>query len=86
MARFKMLRGKKVDLPTILTDGYTYFCTDTGEIFIDFLDEQGEVARKQVSAETEELKLKLKDTVVDTIEDRNNLVTEKVHMKVYRSM
>ena len=79
MARFKMLRGKKVDLPTILTDGYTYFCTDTGEIFIDFLDEQGEVARKQVSAETEELKLKLKlkDTVVDTIEDRNSLVTEK---------
>ena len=35
MALFKILRGNRDHLPGTLTDGWAYFCSDTGEFFID---------------------------------------------------
>ena len=40
---FKINRGYKDNLPAAYTDGYIYFCVDTGEIFIDYLDENDNV-------------------------------------------
>ena len=58
MARFKFLRGKETELPNILVDGNIYFCTDSGKFFVDYLDKNGTVVRKQVVAEYAE-KLKI---------------------------
>ena len=51
MSLFKPLLGNSARLPEKLTDGWAYFCTDTGEFFIDFADENGNLHRKQVNAE-----------------------------------
>lgn len=40
---FKISRGKYANLPEALTDGNTYFCTDTGELFIDIENERIQV-------------------------------------------
>ena len=39
---------------TPLTDGHIYFCTDNGQIFIDYLDSNGSVQRKQINAKEAE--------------------------------
>lgn len=36
MALFKVLRGNRENLPETKHDGWAYFCTDTGEFFIDY--------------------------------------------------
>lgn len=51
MALFKVNRGNSSTLPATKTDGWAYFCTDTGEFFIDYVDEQGNLNRKQINAE-----------------------------------
>ena len=51
MALFKVNRGNSSTLPTTMVDGWAYFCTDTGEFFIDFADENGDLHRKQINAE-----------------------------------
>ena len=51
MSLFKPLLGNSTRLPEKLTDGWAYFCTDTGEFFIDFADENGDLHRKQINAE-----------------------------------
>lgn len=35
MALFKVFRGKKVNLPNTLIDGYAYYTTDDGKFYID---------------------------------------------------
>lgn len=50
MALFKVNRGNSSTLPTTMVDGWAYFCTDTGEFFIDYADANGELHRKQISA------------------------------------
>lgn len=49
-AIFKVCRCKESNLPSSLTDGYTYFCTDTGNIYIDWCDKVGIISRKQINA------------------------------------
>ena len=51
MALFKVNRGNSTTLPTAMTDGWAYFCTDTGEFFIDYADSDGILHRKQISAD-----------------------------------
>ena len=51
MAFFKINRGHNIDLPTTITDGYIYFCTDTSELYIDFKDMDGTLCRKKLIAD-----------------------------------
>ena len=51
MALFKILRGNETALPTKKTDGYAYFCTDTGSFFIDHTNENNILQRSKISAE-----------------------------------
>lgn len=51
MALFKINRGGSSSLPQTLTDGWAYFCTDTGEFFIDYTDAEGVLQRKAINAQ-----------------------------------
>lgn len=51
MALFKVNRGNSTTLPSTKTDGYAYFCADTGEFFIDYADSNGTLYRKQINAD-----------------------------------
>ena len=57
MALWKPFRGNRADLDAVEKhDGYIYFCTDDATLFFDYLDENGELQRKQINAkEAEEL-------------------------------
>ena len=50
MSLFKVLRGSEARLPTQKTDGYAYFCTDTGSFWIDHLDSNNTLIRSKISA------------------------------------
>lgn len=52
MASFKVLRGLKENIPTDKVDGRMYFCTDTGDFYLDYKDESGALQRRTVN-ETE---------------------------------
>ena len=54
MALFKPLLGKRENLPTTLTSGYAYFCTDDGSFWIDYKDIDSVVKRKQINAQEAE--------------------------------
>ena len=54
MALFKPLLGKRENLPTTLTSGYAYFCTDDGSFWIDYTDSNSVVKRKQINAQEAE--------------------------------
>ena len=51
MASFKILRGLSAKLPSNKTDGLAYFCTDTGDLYIDYKDSSGVVQRKLVNGD-----------------------------------
>ena len=40
MVQFQISRGIESELPQIITDGKIYFCTDTGNLFIDYNTER----------------------------------------------
>jgi len=50
VALFKQCRGSEKNLPTTLTDGYAYFCTDTGNFYIDHKNASGALVRSKISA------------------------------------
>lgn len=50
MALFKVLRGDESNLPATLNDGWAYFCSDTGNFYIDWADDAGNLTRTQVNA------------------------------------
>lgn len=50
MTLFKILRGNESDLPMEVSDGTAYFCTDSGNLYIDYSDSAGGISRKQVNA------------------------------------
>lgn len=54
MAIFKLLRGKRQNLPINKIDGYAYFCADDASFHIDYLDENGDVQRQQLNAKDSE--------------------------------
>jgi hypothetical protein len=47
---FKVNRGNEANLPTNLTDGWAYFCTDTGSFLIDHYDSTNTLVRSKISA------------------------------------
>lgn len=51
MALFKVNRGNSSSLPSQMTDGWAYFCTDTAEFFIDYADENDALHRKKINAD-----------------------------------
>ena len=59
MTKFKVKRGLEESLPSVLSNGTLYFCTDTGNIYIDIGN-----ARKQISAEYAK-GLKKDDTIIE---------------------
>ena len=50
MSLFKILRGSEANLPTTKTDGWAYFCADTGSFWIDHLDSNNTLVRSKISA------------------------------------
>lgn len=50
MALFKVYRGNESNLPATLNDGWAYFCTNTGNFYIDWADSAGTLTRAQVNA------------------------------------
>lgn len=78
MALFKICRGNESNLPETLTDGYAYFCTDTGNFYIDWADAEANISRKHINAEYA-TKLRFKDENEEWVEiDPKNVVTEHV--------
>lgn len=50
MALLKFLRGKRTVLDNLpKTDGYIYFCLDDGSGWFDYLDESGQIQRRQIN-------------------------------------
>ena len=50
MALFKILKGNESNLPATLTEGYCYFCTNTGNFYIDYKDETNALTRSKLSS------------------------------------
>ena len=66
MVLFKQSRGLEKDLPITLTDGYIYFCIDTGNFYIDHVNAVGTVVRSKVSAEyADKLRYNNGDAVIE---------------------
>lgn len=51
MSLFKVNRGNESNLPIKLTDGWAYFCTDTGSFLIDHYDSTNTLVRSKINAE-----------------------------------
>lgn len=49
MALFKISRGDSSNLPSAKTDGWAYFCSDSGGFYIDYEDADGNLQRKQIN-------------------------------------
>ena len=66
MALFKILRGSRDNLDgKELHDGYAYFTPDTGEFFIDYLDNKdGQLYRKKIS-DTTKTSVQIKDWTIE---------------------
>lgn len=50
MSLFKVSRGSEANLPTKKTDGWAYFCTDTGSFWIDHFNSDNTLVRSKISA------------------------------------
>ena len=51
MAKFDICRGKEKNVPGEIKDGFVYMCTDTKNIFMDYLDRSGIGIRIQMNAD-----------------------------------
>ena len=55
MALWKPFRGNRASLDAVEKhDGYVYFCIDDGSLFFDYVDAEGNLQRKQISAKDAE--------------------------------
>lgn len=55
MALFKPFMGNRTSLDAQpLHDGYAYFCIDDGSFHIDYVDDNGDLQRKQINAKDAE--------------------------------
>jgi hypothetical protein len=50
LSLFKISRGSEANLPIKKTDGWAYFCTDTGSFWIDHYDANNTLVRSKISA------------------------------------
>lgn len=62
MALFKVNRGIENNLPSAKTDGYVYFCKDSGHIYFDYIGDDGKLRRQEVTASLAD---KIKGIAVD---------------------
>lgn len=71
MSLFKITRGAEINLPSKLTDGYAYFCTDTTNFFIDWTNSSNTLVRSKISGKyAEKLRATLDgETVELSVED-----------------
>ena len=46
---FKAFRGKKAEMPVKYHDGYIYYTTDEGKLYIDTKQDDGSIKRQVVS-------------------------------------
>ena len=76
MALFKPNFGSSANLPSKITAGWAYFCTDSGEFFIDYADADGTLRRKQINA-AEAKKLIGYDVVQELIDSTIQIPTSK---------
>ena len=79
MSLFKVNRGNEVNLPSKLTDGWAYFCTDTGSFLIDHYDSTDTLVRSKVNAECADKLRYVKDgeTIELTPKDINVALNNK---------
>lgn len=84
MALFKVNRGNEANLPFKLTDGWAYFCTDTGSFLIDHYDSTDTLVRSKVNAEYADKLRYVQDgeTLELTPQDINTALNNKVD-KIY---
>ena len=81
MALFKICRGLEENLPESLTNGYAYFCTNTGSFFIDHLDTNGSLVRSKISANyADKLRFKDGDTTIEI--DPSQILTHENYAEV----
>lgn len=62
MTLFKVNRGIENNLPSAKTDGYVYFCKDSGHIYFDYIGDDGKLRRQEVTASLAD---KIKGIAVD---------------------
>ena len=84
MALFKPLLGKRENLPTTLTAGYAYFCTDDGSFWIDYTDSKNVVKRKQINAQEAE-KLIGYDITTTVVNDGSQIPTSSAVLAAIES-
>ena len=54
MALFKISRGSKENLPTVLSEGHCWYTFEDSLFYIDFSDENGKLVRKALNAQSAE--------------------------------
>ena len=81
MALFKICRGLEANLPTTLTNGYAYFCTNTGNFYIDHLNAQSTLVRSKISAQyADKLRYVDGDTTIEI--DPSQILTSENYAEV----
>ena len=74
MALFKPFRGTRATLETLEKhDGYAYFCVDDGSFHIDYVDDDGNLQRKQINAKEAESLIGVDISDIATKEDIEEL-------------
>lgn len=84
---FKVNRGNEVSLPAQLTDGWVYFCMDTGSIFIDCYNSTNDLVRSKISAEyADKLRYVQNEEIIElTPQAINTILNNKVDKIEYNT-
>lgn len=75
MALFKICRGAEANLPITKTNGYAYFCTDTQNFYIDWMDSSSNLIRSKLAVEyADKLRYTADGTTIEI--DPTNILTK----------
>lgn len=75
MALFKLCRGAETNLPITKTNGYAYFCTDTQNFYIDWMDSSSNLIRSKLAVEyADKLRYTADGTTIEI--DPTNILTK----------
>ena len=81
MSLFKIFKGKAVNLPTDMHDGYAYFTTDDGKFYIDALVDG--ILKRTLINPTDDATGKVKSATVAEWAQQTSLTSEKDVIYVY---
>ena len=81
MSLFKIFKGKAVNLPTDMHDGYAYFTTDDGKFYIDALVDG--ILKRTLINPTDDATGKVKSATVAEWAQQTSLISEKDVIYVY---